>query len=240
MSALLVPFHQDERLPDGTLPLAGDQLTPDLPEGDLWRRLGALYDVVAAEVAARIRAGARPTVVSGDCLMALPVLAGAQQAGADPSIIWFDAHGDVHTLDSSTSGYVGGMALRFALGAAPDALALGLRPLPEERVTLVDARDLDPAEAEYLSSAAIRRTTVADVEPPDGPVVLHVDLDVIDAGELPGLLFPVSGGPSRSAVLAAVRRILDSGRVVAFDLACPWHPGQDDDNRARLLAEIAG
>lgn len=240
MSALLVPFHQDQLLPDGALPLDADQLTPGLPDGDRWSRLGALYDVVAGEVAARIRAGERPTVVSGDCLMALPVLAGAQRAGTDPSLIWFDAHGDVHTLESSTSGYVGGMALRFALGAAPAGLGLDLRPLAEERVTLVDARDLDPAEAEYLSSAAIRRTTVAEVGTPDRPVVLHVDLDVIDAGELPGLLFPVSGGPSANAVLAAVRRILDSGQVVAFDLACPWHPGQDDDNRARLLAEITG
>lgn len=76
--------------------------------------------------------------------------------------------------------------------------------------------------------------------PPDGPVVLHLDVDVIDAAELPGLLFPVSGGPSRDAVLAAVRRILDSGQVVALDIACPWYPGQDNDNRARLLAELTG
>ncbi|TVT24612.1 arginase family protein [Amycolatopsis acidiphila] len=235
-----MPFHQDERLPDGALPLPGDAVTPDLPDGDLWRRLNALYDDVAGEVARRIDAGERPTVVSGDCLMALPVLAGAQRAGADPSVIWFDAHGDAHTPASSTSGYVGGMALRFALGEAPRALGLDLRPLPEERVTLVDARDLDPAEAEYLASAAIRRTTVAEAAAPEGPVVLHVDLDVIDAGELPGLLFPVSGGPSRDEVVAAVRRVLDSGQVVAFDVACPWHPGQDNDNRARLLAEITG
>ncbi|MFL6121449.1 arginase family protein, partial [Actinophytocola sp.] len=148
-------------------------------------------------------------------------------------------HGDVHTLETSTSGYLGGLSLRLAVGAHADRVAgpLGLRPLPEDRVTLVDARDLDPAEADYLSTAAIHRRPVTDVEVPDGPVVLHIDLDVIDAAELPGLLFPVPDGPSTDAVVEAVRRILDSGRVVALSIACPWHPA-DDPRRAELLTAL--
>ncbi|GAB3441362.1 arginase family protein [Actinophytocola sediminis] len=235
---IVVPFHQDERLPAGSLPVPGDrQLTvePELPDGDVWRRLVALDDAVADAVASV----AAPTVVSGDCLVALGVLAGVQRAGVDPGVVWFDAHGDVHTLESSTSGYLGGMSLRLALGAHRERLAdpLGLRPLAEHRATLVDARDLDPAEADYLAGAGVRRCSVDEVEPPDGPVVVHVDLDVIDADELPGLLFPVRGGPSADAVVAAVRRLLDSGQVAALDIACPWHPAEDP-RRAELLAAL--
>jgi arginase len=137
---------------------------------------------------------------------------------------------------------VGGMALRFVLGAAPEPLAarLGVRPLTERQATLVDARDLDQAEAEYLASAEICRRIVHDVEAPKTPVVLHIDVDVIDGAEVPGLLFPVSGGPTTGAVLAAVRRIVSSGNVVALDLACTWRPGVGEEIRARLLAEIAG
>lgn len=241
-SIIVVPFHQDVRLPAGSLPLpAGDQLTvePALPEGDRWRRLVRLYDAVAGAVAAAGSSESAPVVVSGDCLVALGVLAGVQRAGLDPAIIWFDAHGDVHTLESSTSGYLGGLALRLAIGAHRDRMAdpLGLRPLAEHRATLVDARDLDPAEADYLAGAEVRRCSVEDVPTPDGPVVLHVDVDVIDADDLPGLLFPVHDGPSAGTVVAAVRRLLDTGAVAALSIACPWHPG-DDPRRAELLAEL--
>lgn len=241
-SIIVVPFHQDERLPAGTLPVPdGEQVTvePVLPEGDRWGRLVAIYDAVAAAVAREFASESAPVVVSGDCLVALGVLAGVQRTGLDPGIIWFDAHGDVHTLESSTSGYLGGMALRLAIGAHRDRMAdpLGLRPLAENQATLVNARDLDPAEADYLAGAEVRRCAVEDVPVPDGPVVLHVDVDVIDADDLPGLLFPVHDGPPAGTVVAAVRRLLDTGRVAALSIACPWHPG-DDPRRADLLAAL--
>lgn len=242
-STIVVPFHQDERLPEGSLPAPGEDhlvVEPVLPAGDIWERLVRLYDAVASAVSDAVASDSEPTVVSGDCLVALGVLAGVQRAGLDPSIVWFDAHGDVHTLETSTSGYLGGLSLRLALGAHRERVAdpLGLRPLAEERATLVDARDLDPAEAEYLAGARLRQCGVEEVEAPAGPFVLHVDLDVIDSDELPGLRFPVPGGPSAGAVVGALRRVLDSGRVAALSIACPWHPS-DDPRRAELLAAIA-
>jgi arginase len=131
------------------------------------------------------------------------------------------------------------------LGYRPELLAdrLGLRPLPEERVTLVDARDLDPPEEEYLAAAAIRRRSVADVEPPDGPILLHVDLDVVDAGALPGLRIPAAGrGPSADDLLAALGRIAATGRVAALDVACTWDPAVPDPAgaRRRLLDQVMG
>lgn len=214
--------------------------TPELTGADQLARMGQLYDAVADEVASRIRANTVPAVVSGDCLMALGVLTGVQRAGVSPSILWLDAHGDVHTPETSTSGYLGGMALRFLLGAAPGPLAekLGLRPLAEESATLVDARDLDPAEVEYLATAKVRRVPVSDVEAPEGPVILHVDVDVLDSGELPGLRFPAADGPAKAELLRAVGRILDGGNVVAVHIACPWFPGQEQEIRAQLLAEL--
>jgi arginase len=244
-----VPYHQDERLADDSLPVSGAvTVEAALPEGTIWQRLGVLYDAVADAVAQQARAGAVPAVVSGDCLVALATIAGLQRAGADPGVVWFDAHSDVHTLQTSTSGYLGGLALRLALGAHADLLAepLGLRPIAEDRAVLVDARDLDPAEAAYLAeSGLVRRAVDAldDAVLPDGPLVLHVDVDVIDAGELPNLRFPASGGPSADAVLRAVHRVLATGRVVALDIACPWYPARDDRDRAvrdELLAALTG
>ncbi|WP_088288855.1 arginase family protein [Kineosporia sp. A_224] len=259
MTVIRVPFHQDDRLPDDSAPLpAGTPsvlVDPDLPAldppgTDQWTRLAALHGAVADAVAGALAGPAVPVVVSGDCLVALGTLAGAQRAGLDPGIVWLDAHGDVHTLASSQSGYLGGMVLRMAVGGDPDRLAgpLGLRALPEERAVLVDARDLDAPEVDYLAGSAITRLAVEDVTAdrlaavlPDGPFVLHVDLDVVDSAELPGLLFPAPDGPAASAVLDAVRRALATGRVAVLDVACPWHPARDAAEaavRADLVAQM--
>ena len=248
VTTIRVPYHQDERLAEEDLAADGVTVEAVLPAGTVWQRLEVLYDAVAAAVAERARAGAVPTVVSGDCLVALATIAGVQRAGGDPGVVWFDAHGDVHTLRTSTSGYLGGLALRLALGAHDELLTrpLGLRPIAEERALLVDARDLDPAEVTYLAHSGLARRSVDDLDGsvlPDGPLVLHVDVDVIDAGELPGLRFPAASGPSTDAVLRAVRRVLATGRVVALDIACPWHPARDDREaavRTALLAALTG
>jgi arginase len=249
VTVVVVPYHQDERLPEGYLPLPpqGNYLVldPDLPAGDIWRRLTALDDAAADQIAAAVRSGGRITVVSGDCLVGLATLTGAQRAGLDPALVWFDAHGDLHTLETTGSGYLGGLSLRLALGGHADRLApLGLRPVPESRTILVGARDLDPPEADWLATSGVRRSEIADLDPgalPPGPLVVHVDVDVIDPDELPGLRFPAPGGPPARDVLTAVRRLLDTGRVVALDLACTWNStldGRIRQTRAGLLAAL--
>jgi arginase len=79
--------------------------------------------------------------------------------------------------------------------------------VPESRAVLVDARDLDPAEVDDLERSAVGHLQVDQVtsaDLPDGPVILHIDLDVIDAGELPGFRFPAPNGPTNDSVLAAI------------------------------------
>jgi arginase len=231
VTVIVVPYHQDQRLRDGVIPLpyTGEFLVldPHLPQGDVWSRLVALDDAAADQIAAAVRTGGPTTVISGDCLIAMAALAGVQRAGVHPGIVWFDAHGDVHTLTTTTSGYLGGLSLRLVLGAHTELIAgpLGLQPLTEDRTVLVDARDLDPAEVDYLDHSAIRRSAVTGLDVaalPAGPLILHVDMDVVDGDELPGLLFPASGGPSSSAVVEAVHRVLATGRVTVLNIACTW------------------
>ena len=246
---VLFPFQQDERLGSTIEVPAGIPTTlvdPALPESDQWSRLVVLYRALADEVASQLATATSTTVACGDCLALLGTLTGVQRAGFDPSLIWFDAHGDVHTLETSTSGYLGGMPLRMALGGDADKLVepLGLDPLSEDRVVLVDARDLDPAEVDFLASSQILRRTVSEIRAddlPDGLVVLHLDLDVIDCVEVTGLRFPVPDGPSRIEVVAAVHRLIASGRIVALSLAGTWFEPADDEQareRRELLDEL--
>jgi arginase len=252
VTTILVPYHQDQRLAAGDIPVHADTTVlpepPDASDGDVWHTLAAVCGATADAVEPVVSAGGVPVVFSGDCLITGGTVTGVQRAGLDPAVVWFDAHGDVHTLDTSTSGYLGGLALRLLTGAHPDRYAnlVGLRPVPPERAVLVDARDLDPAEVEYLAGSATGHIQVTDVAAdtvPSGPLVVHVDVDVIDAGEVPGLRFPAFGGPSTNAVLAACERLLATGRVAAFTVACPWWPANGDDERAvrtRLVTRLAG
>jgi arginase len=245
---ILLPYHQDERLDDAAIVLpSGVEATlvdPPLPTADTqWPRLVALYEQLAHALDRGARQRGLRAVVVGDCLASLGILAGLQRAGHDPSIVWFDAHGDIHTWTSSTSKYLGGMPLRMMLGGDPDKLTgpLRIRTLAEERAVLVDARDLDPGEVEFLATSRVRRASVADLSAddlPPGPALVHIDLDVIDASEVPGMRFPVGNGPSSEAVLAAVARLYASGRVVLLSLSCPWYRTDDADLAAARTALI--
>ena len=240
MTVIGVPYHLDEYLPGLDLtPEPAELITPELPAGDMWPRLAVLYQDVARAVTRNRADAGRPVVVAcGDCLTALGTVAGLQAAGVDPSIVWFDAHGDVQTPETSSSGYLAGMALRLLTGYRPELIAdrLGLRPVPEDRIALVGARDLDAPEVTYLNQAPIRRPQVTELsvpDLPDGPLYVHVDLDVVDAAQLPALRYPTPGGPDAGQVADALSLLLGTGRVAAVSIACTWFPGHD---AARLIA----
>src|SRR5829696_5593416 len=109
MARILVPYHIDERLDDFDIPLGSD-LSVTVNDADgvgrfdgPWATMAALYEQVAKLVAADVDRGARPIVISGDCTTSLGTVAGLQQAGLDPSIVWFDGHGDVQTPETTAS-----------------------------------------------------------------------------------------------------------------------------------------
>ncbi len=246
MLPILVPYHLDVQLPDLDRPIEPElTLSSELPDDDVWARMAALYDEVASTVADTVRNETVPLVMSGDCTTSLATVTGLQRAGLDPSIVWFDAHGDLQTLETTTSGYIGGFPLRMLVGYRPELIGtrLGLSPITEERVVLADARDLDPPEREYLQTAQIRHRTVeelASAELPDGPIYLHIDVDVLDPADLPGLLYPTEGGPSVAAVSAAIAHVIGTGRVAAVGLGCTWYPHRGAAARLGWLVEVLG
>jgi arginase len=238
VTVLMVPFHLDEQLPRQDFPAGVDRVvTADVVGETAWERVACLQAAVADAVAGAGNA----VVLSGDCTVSLGVVAGLQRRGVDPAVVWFDAHGDIHTPQSSTSGYLGGMPLRMLLGEGDPAVAsrVGLRAVPADRVVLVGARDLDPPEVAYLASSPVVQAPVDAVTDPGGPLYVHVDLDVVDPDVLPRLRFPAAGGPDLEAVRDAVLALIGTGRVAALTLACTWQPGSPAAEAARpLLATL--
>jgi arginase len=235
---LLLPWHLTDYLagglnvtpPPGVVTIAGSPGATGRPWADLAGVYAGLRDAVAA-------APAPPVVLTGDCVASLAVIAGLQRRGTEPGLVWFDAHGDFHTEATTTSGYLGGLPLAKAVGRGELTLpgALGMTPLPEDSVLLADGRDLDPPEATALARSGVLRARVGELataELPDGPVIVHVDLDVIDPAELAGLRFPAPGGPSLQAVAGGVAAVARRRQLAALDVAATWRPADTDRQQA--------
>lgn len=144
-----------------------------------------------------------PIVFTGNCLTA----AGAVAGDAADSIIWIDQHGDLNTPETSTYGFLDGMALATTLGLCwrPMTSAIpGFQAIDPSRCMLVDARDLDPDEKRLLDTLPIIRTQCADALDTLGKLKaagavrahLHLDLDVLDPDVLQVNRYTKSGGPN--------------------------------------------
>jgi arginase len=250
MARIAVPFHLNEHRDELTLPVEPELVVHEpVPAEPTWSALLPLYEELATVVAG-VNGDGPLTVFSGDCCAAVGVLAGLRRRGVEPGIVWIDAHGDFNTPATTISGYVGGMVLSLITGRGDDegiGARLGLTPVPDEWVVLVDGRDLDPAEAELIASTEVRRIALDEVDAtlrvalPTGPLFLHVDLDVIDPSVFPGLLFPAAGGAHLDVVLDAVAAVADTGRLAATSIGCTWHPDENDPAVCRdVLAAVLG
>jgi arginase len=245
VATIAVPYHLDEHVPDLDMLLRTDQvITADLPRAAHgWDRLAPLYTAVADAVSASAADGSCPVIVCGDCCTALGVVAGLQARRRSIGIVWFDAHGESQTPETTASGYLGGMPLRLLTGYRQELIAsrLRLRPVPEQRVVLVGARDLDPPEVSYLATAAIEQrdvTTLVAADVPDMPLYVHVDLDVLDPAETPRLRYPAPDGPTAQQLASALRMLMATGRVAAVGVACTWYAGNPAGTRlGSLLAD---
>lgn len=235
MTLIVHPYHLDEKQPG----FPDERRVADGPVGeDLPERLVSLFAPVADAVAEDLAGGGLPVVLSADCTVAVATIAGAQRVVPDIGVIWFDAHGDLNTPESSPSGYVGGMALavltgRTELGIAP---SLRLRPVPDSAVVLTDARDLDPPERELLDNNDIAHVSIADVNRflPDVPLYVHLDCDVIDNDQVPELMFQTPGGVPLDQLRSALESIAATGRVRAVGIAATFESSAMEAGLAML------
>jgi arginase len=210
---------------------------PPLPQGDELTRTGVVLAALAGLVEGAVRTGRRPVALGGDCCQPIALMAGLTRAGMRPLLLWLDAHGDFNTHDTTISGFVGGMPLAMLTGRGRlDLLhAVDLEPMPDRDVVLSDARNLDAGEAELLAASAITRAaSIAEaiaLLPPDRPVYVHVDVDIVNGNQLPQTLYPVPGGPSAAAVSRALAHLRDTRDVVAVSMTS-WSPALDADGTA--------
>jgi len=197
-------------------------------------------------------------VLEGDCTHAVGAIGGLSQAKGSPGVVWFDAHGDLNTMETTTSGFWGGMPYAVALGWDLEdwRLAAGLeQPVRPEAAALIGASDLDSAEVEALQRHPILRMDAVEMMQPGVAErvqaalqpraneaqawYLHIDLDVAGPEEVPGGLTPAPHWPPRQHIIDAARAAAQTIPVKVASLAV-YNPAGDVNGRGvRFGLDIA-
>jgi arginase len=237
---VLTPFCLDQYLPalEDLIQPSWILNKPSLPEGNTQTRMSVLHENLAREVKGIMVRGDRPVSIVGDCCATIGFMAGLQRVGLDLTLIWFDAHGDFNTWETTPSGFLGGMPLAMLVGRGEQRMprAVGLRSVPEGRVILTDARDLDPGEKLLVESSRVKHLPkIADLleQPPlNGPLYIHFDVDVVNPDEIPAVSYPARGGPSVYEIKRVFEWLKNKSSIVGISMSS-WNPDRDENGRTR-------
>ncbi|MCC7532187.1 MAG: arginase [Candidatus Melainabacteria bacterium] len=213
---------------------------------------------VADAVESAMEAGNLPITIGGDHSLAIGSIAGAashyKKHDQTFGLIWFDAHGDINTPDTSASGNVHGMPLAVSLGRGDEKLVnlKGFSPkIPAKRSVLIGIRDVDPPERDMINQTGITPFTMKEIDHLGlGRVTdlalgsvgadvagIHVsfDIDVIDPDVAPGVSTASRGGLSYRESHLALELLAESDLVRSIDIV-ELNPAFDVRNKTAELA----
>jgi arginase len=213
----------------------------------------ATCERIAERVAEASGRGLTPLVLGGDHSIALGTVGGMAARTGPGAALWFDAHGDLNTPETTPSGNVHGMPLAAALGQAEDGFRSDAWPLPAldpSRVSLIGVRSLDDGERQIVRELGIAVFTMSEIdrrgvqavvgealERARGAPFVHVslDMDVVDPDVAPGVGTPVRGGLSYREAHLAMELVAESGLLDSLEIV-EVNPILDRRNETAALA----
>ncbi|EPZ45940.1 arginase [Alicyclobacillus acidoterrestris] len=234
--------------------------TPEMKEQNQNTKLRYLHEVTEVSknlcniVSTVVTEGHIPIILGGDHSIAIGSLAGMAQSSTNYGVIWFDAHGDMNTAETTPSGNIHGMPLAVSLGYGhEDLLAIGglKQKVKPENVVMVGIRSIDEDEAKLIHETGIRCYTMAEIDRrgmakvmteaieiatngTDG-IHLSLDLDALDPMFAPGVGTPVYGGVTYREGHLAMEMLASSDALVSVDVV-EVNPILDERNRTAMMA----
>jgi len=215
---------------------------------------------LAQQVIRSVKGSAFFTVIGGDHTCAIGTWSGAANALQKKGrlgLIWFDAHMDSHTPETSPSGALHGMPLACLLGHGEQSLIRLASPPPAlapQHVCLIGVRSFEPEEADLLNRLGVRVYFMSEIHRRGFTAVMEealnlvvqstagfgisIDLDVFDPDDCPGIGSPAAGGLRRSETLAAINRIRTVNGFLGAEIA-EFNPHLDRyDITADLITDL--
>lgn len=225
------------------------------------RRLDEVLEVskkVAAAVEQAMEENTIAITIGGDHSLAIGSLAGAssyyRKKQQEFGLLWFDAHGDLNTPETSPSGNIHGMPVAIALGKGDKRLTElnGFSPKVDvEKTVLLGTRALDDGERVHIKETGLTAYTMRDIDRLGVARVtdlamnrigrdvsgLHIsfDLDVMDPEVLPGVCLPEIGGINFREAALALTLLAETGLVRSIDMV-ELNPAGDTRNKSAELA----
>jgi arginase len=225
----------DLRLECPTVPPAPGERLRFLPE------ISAACEQLARDVKQILEGGELPVVLGGDHSVAIGSVAGVTSfyrgRGGTVGLIWFDAHADMNTPETTPSGNIHGMPLAVLLGhGAPELTGIeGFSPKLDPRFCAhIGARDVDPGERELIRKLGLRFFTMREIDERGMSACMdeaisiaskasagyHVTLDVdaLDPGDAPGSGTIVRGGLTYREAHLAMEKIAEAGGALSLEV----------------------
>jgi arginase len=239
-------------------------LTPEEEEDyGAWHRVGMANGHLNETVARLSKKGMFPLGLLSNCNSLIGMLAGMQHSGSarrplSVGLIWLDAHADYNTPETTLSGMLGGMPVAVAAGKCLYRLRLkgGLEPaIPEKNILMMCVRDMDPLEEELVLNSHITLISTEEMVKLSrhtkeefeslcdrvDVVYIHIDLDVLDAPDIPGHTFQIPDGPNPAQLGKALKYMMRNPKVGALGVASfPTQEEVRDKSLGSTLEVIKG
>ena len=205
------------------------------------REISSACEELATEVEAILDADHLPLILGGDHSIAIGSFAGAasyyKKKQHTLGLIWFDAHADMNTPDSTPSGNIHGMPLAALLGYGTPELVnvAGFAPKVDPKlVAHVGARDIDPGEREMIKKLGVRFFTMREIDERgmsacmDDAIAIAsggtagyavtFDVDALDPGDAPGSGTLVRGGLTYREAHLGMEKVAEAGGMRALEI----------------------
>lgn len=204
--------------------------------------------------------GVLPVMLGGDHSIAIGTLAAVssvvREEGKELGLIWFDAHADINTPETSGSGNIHGMPLAVTLGKGVESLVglEGYSPkIKPEYCAHIGARDLDAGEKRHIHELGLRDNffTMSDIDKRGmlacvseaieiasqaaGGYSVTFDVDMIDPRFAPGSGTLVRGGATYREAHLALEVVAEQGGMRSFEIV-EVNPMLDQSN---ITVELA-
>ncbi|MEN3330106.1 MAG: arginase [Acidobacteriota bacterium] len=226
----------------GDMRLERPQTFPEVDEKLKYvREISAACEQLAVDVEEVLKAGQLPLILGGDHSIAIGSFAGAasyyKKQNETLGLIWFDAHADMNTPESTPSGNIHGMPLATLLGYGTPELTnvAGFAPkLDPQLCAHVGARDIDPGEREMIKKLGIRFFTMREIDERGMSNVMDdaikiasrgtagyavtFDVDVLDPGDAPGSGTLVRGGLTYREAHLGMEKIAEAGGMRSLEI----------------------
>ncbi|XP_012859180.2 arginase-2, mitochondrial [Echinops telfairi] len=226
----------------------GDLSFTPVPKDDVYnnlivnpRSVGLANQELAEVVGRAISDGYSCITVGGDHSLAIGTIIGHARHCQDLCVIWVDAHADINTPLTTSSGNLHGQPVSFLLRELQDKVPRlpgfsWLKPcISSPDIVYIGLRDVDPPEHFILKNYDIQYYSMRDIDrlgiqkvmeqtfdlligKRQRPIHLSFDIDAFDPALAPATGTPVAGGLTYREGMYITEEIHNTGLLSALDL----------------------